>query len=56
MSDDERLQSIDRLFYEMENKRGFLREFNNSASVLELQRTHEKQDVQSVRSLYGIKK
>lgn len=56
MSDEERLRAIDRIFYEMEDKLGFLREFNNSASVLELQRTHEKQDVQSVRSLYGIKK
>ena len=56
MSDDERLETIDRLFFEMEDKLAFLREFNNSASVMDVQRSHEKQDVQSVRSLYGIKK
>jgi len=42
MSDDERMQAIDRIYRDMENKLSFLRYFNNSAQVLAIQRAKEK--------------
>lgn len=54
MSDDERLKAIDRIYFDMENKLGFLREFNNTTGVLELQRATAKRDIDAVRSLHGI--
>ncbi|MBX2942727.1 MAG: TerB family tellurite resistance protein [Cyclobacteriaceae bacterium] len=53
MSDDERLQAIDRVFYEMEEKLSFLRDFNNSTSVLSLKRAREKADAKAVGILHG---
>jgi hypothetical protein len=55
MSDDERLQEIDRIFAEMEDKLLFLRSFNNNTSVLALQRTKERKDAESVGTLHGIR-
>lgn len=53
MSDDERLQSIDRIYLEMEQKLNFLRQFNNSTGVLGMHRAKEKRNIQTVRSLHG---
>ncbi len=55
MTDDERFKAIDRIYFEMEEKLGFLREFNSSATVMVLQRQKENNDVKSVENLYGIK-
>lgn len=55
MSDDERLQAIDRIYLEMENKLGFLQKFNSSASTLSKLRMAEKSDAQAIEKLYGIK-
>ncbi len=56
MSDDERLNAIDGIYDEMQNKLSFLRFFNNNTTVLAVQRAKEKNDVNSVRLNYGIEK
>ncbi len=52
MSDDERLQSIDRIFDSMQNKLSFLRDFNRRNTILALQRDKEQQSIKQVKSLY----
>ncbi len=52
MSDDERLESIDRIYAEMQDKLVFLRNFNVSTSVLSAQRSKEHSDVNSLRDLH----
>lgn len=54
MSDDERLSAIDRIYNQMEDKLLFLRYFNNNTSILALQRAREQNDVDVMRSIYGI--
>lgn len=56
MSDDERLQAIDKIYDDMEDKVVFLQHFNSNASVLALQRAKEKKDINIIRSLEGIGK
>ena len=53
MSDDERLTAIDRIFADMQDKLLFLRSFNNSATVLSLQREKEANDVRSMRRIHN---
>lgn len=55
MSDDERLSAIDNLFDDMQEKLSFLHHFNSSTTVLALQRAKERNNIQAVQSLYGIK-
>lgn len=55
MSDDERLQAIDRIYADTDNKLVFLRTFNNQTSVLDLQRKQEKQDILGTQKLYNLK-
>lgn len=52
MSDDERLQAIDRIFSDTEDKLMFLRSFNQRTSILAIQRQKEKSDVQSLEHIY----
>lgn len=52
MSDDERLQAIDRIFDDTQDKLLFLRNFNTQASILNLQRTKEKSDLAATQKLY----
>lgn len=54
MTDDERMQAIDRIFYDMENKLIFLRSFNNSTQLLAIQRARSRNDVHAMQQLYGI--
>jgi len=54
MSDDERLAAIDGLYSDMQDKLLFLRHFNNNTTVLALQRAKEKNDVNTMRLIYGI--
>lgn len=51
MSDDERLQAIDRIFADTQDKLTFLRDFNSKASVLHLQRLKEKNDIQTLQKV-----
>ena len=54
MSDDERLQAIDRIFADTQDKLMFLRSFNKEASILSLQRQKEKADLKSTRQYYNL--
>lgn len=54
MSDDERLQAIDRIFADTQDKLVFLRSFNKEASILSLQRQKEKADLKSARQYYNL--
>lgn len=54
MSDDERLEAIDSIYAEMEDKLLFLRNFNAKSSVLALQRTRENNDLQTVRGIHEL--
>ena len=54
MSDEERMKAIDRIFYDMEGKMGFLRSFNNSTQLLAIQRARAANDVRTLNHLYGI--
>ena len=54
MSDDERIQAIDRIYLDVENKLSFLRYFNNSTQILVVQRAKEISEVGTVKKLYGV--
>lgn len=54
MTDDERMQAIDRIFFDMEDKVIFLRTFNNNTQLLAIQRARSMNDVRTMRLLYGI--
>jgi hypothetical protein len=54
MSDDERIQSIDRIYFDIENKLSFLRYFNSSTQVLVAQRAKESSEVGGVKKLYEV--
>ena len=54
MSDDERIQRIDRIYEDMEDKISFLRYFNNSTQMLAIQRAKEKNDVSVLQKLYQV--
>lgn len=53
MSDDERLQAIDRVYASMENQFTFLKEFNNNTALLSLQRKSEQAEIRMSRRLNG---
>lgn len=55
MSDDERLEAVDHIFTEMQDKLLFLREFNASSNILLLQRAKERNDVQDSKDLQQLK-
>jgi hypothetical protein len=54
MSDEERLQAIDRIYLDMENKLVFLKVFNSSTQMLAIQRAREKRDVETLQKLYEV--
>jgi DNA repair ATPase RecN len=54
MSDDERLAAIDKVYDDMQDKLSFLRNFNNNTSLLGIQRTKERNDINSMRSIYQV--
>lgn len=56
MSDDERMEAIDGIYADMEDKLHFLRYFNNGSTALAIQRAKEKNDADRLRNLYGINK
>jgi len=55
MTDDERIQAIDRIYISMQDKALFLKQFNNNADALGIQRSREKNDVNSMKTLHGLK-
>jgi hypothetical protein len=55
MSDDERLQAIDKIYDAIVDQFSFLRDFNNSTSVLSLQRKSEKAEIEMSKTINGIK-
>lgn len=55
MSDDERLEAVDTIFLEMQDKLMFLRDFNASSNILLLQRAKERNDVLASKSLQQLK-
>ena len=55
MSDDERLQAIDRIFSDVQEKLTFLKAFNNNTKMLAVQRLHEQSEVELSRRLNRIK-
>lgn len=55
MSDDERLQAIDRIYNEVVEQFSFLQEFNNSTAILAVQREKEMMDIKLSRKIYSIK-
>jgi hypothetical protein len=54
MSDDERLATIDAIYADMEDKISFIRSFNNSTSLLAVQRSKEKANIGAAQILNGI--
>ncbi len=54
MSDDERLQAIDRIYADMQDKLMFLRHFNNNTTILAVQRAKERNDAQTIRKIHGL--
>ncbi len=54
MSDDERMQAIDRIYFDMEDKVIFLNYFNNNTQLLAVQRARSHNDVETMQKLYGI--
>lgn len=53
MSDDERLQAIDRIYAGMADQYAFLQEFNNSTAVLVLQRKTEQAEIDLSKRIGG---
>lgn len=53
MTDQERLEAIDRIYAAMQQKLLFLRDFNSDTAVLALQRARETRDVEARRLLTG---
>ncbi len=54
MSDAERLQAIDRIYADMQDKATFLTSFNNNNTVLGLQRAKEQNDTKAMQQIYGL--
>ncbi len=54
MCDEERLQAIDRIFYDMENKIVFLKLFNGNTQILVMHRAKERHDVNKVQKLHDV--
>jgi hypothetical protein len=55
MSDDERLQAIDKIYEAVVDQYSFLNEFNNSTAILSLQRKSEQNEIKMSRIINGIK-
>jgi hypothetical protein len=53
MTDDERLQAIDKIYSSVVEQYSFLKDFNNSASYLCIQRKSEKAEIDMSRKIYG---
>jgi hypothetical protein len=54
MTDYERMRAIDRIFFDMQNKVMFMNSFNNSTYLVAVQRARSRNDVTTMRKLYGV--
>ena len=54
MSDDERLQAIDKIYNDIVDQYTFLQEFNNQTAILSLQREKEKMDIELMRKIHAL--
>lgn len=54
MSDAERLNAIDRIYRDTGDKLTFLESFNRQTTMLQLQRSKEQNENQTLRNLYGV--
>lgn len=54
MSDDQRLQAINRIYSDTNSQLIFMRQFNNSLATQAAQRTKELNDLQTLKRLYGL--
>lgn len=54
MSDDERLQAIDRIYASIEDQYSFLQEFNNQTTVLSMQRKSELAEIEFSKRIRGF--
>ena len=54
MSDDERLEAIDRIYDSIVDQFTFLKEFNNNTALLSLQRKSEEVEIRMSKRLHGI--
>lgn len=55
MSDDERLQAIDRIYITIVGQFSFLQDFNNSTAILSVQREKDQQDIDISRKLHDVR-
>jgi hypothetical protein len=55
MSDDERLQAIDRIHADTQDKLVFLRSFNRETGILNVQRQKERADISGTAAYYNLK-
>ena len=55
MSDDERLQAINRIYITIVGQFSFLQDFNNGTAVLSVQREKDQQDIDISRKLHDIR-
>lgn len=55
MSDDERLQAIDKLYDEIIDQYSFLNEFNNSTAILAVQREKDQMDINLMKRIHGVR-
>lgn len=53
MSDDERMQAIDRIYARIEEQFSFLQDFNSSTGYLSLQRKAEQTEINMSKKIYG---
>lgn len=56
MSDDERLQAIDKIYLDVEEQYSFLKDFTNNTNMLSLQRKSEQAQIEMSRRVYGLNK
>jgi len=54
MSDNERMHAIDGIYDDTKDKYLFLRQFNNSTTILAVQRAAESNDAGTIKNLYGL--
>jgi hypothetical protein len=55
MSDDERLQAIDKIYAAVEGQFSFLKDFNSGTSLLSLQRAAGQTEIIMSKKINGIK-
>ena len=55
MKDDERIESIDKIYGDMQDKQQFAQTFSNNAAGLSIQRSNEENDITISKKLNGLK-